>query len=78
MTDDTADSIGRHHDFDLRVRPVPSQSPQPDHPASLYVRFGLDGMSAGRLPDFEYSRHLVSDFSPKLRANSRASLKDRY
>jgi hypothetical protein len=60
-----------------RRLPVPSQSPQLDQPDSAYLVSGLAGMSAGFLPDLQYSRHSVSDLIPRLRTNARASLKDR-
>ena len=39
---------------------------------------GLAGMSAGFLPDLQYSTIRLRDFKPRLRANARAFLKDRY
>src|SRR6476469_2620090 len=57
---------------------LPSQSPQPTQPASAYRCSGPAGMSAGFLPDLQYSRHSSPDFKPRLCTNARAVLKERY
>ena len=56
-------------------REYPSQSPNPDQPASAHTVFGFVGMSAGFLLDLRYFVHSAYDFKPGLRAMLRASSK---
>jgi hypothetical protein len=51
---------------------VPSQSAQLVQPSFAYCVFGHVGMSEGRRPDLQYSRHAFAEFKSRLRAKARA------